>query len=130
MSLVIQTLHRASAPELLNEEWMVIENTGPAPLSSSGWSIEVGRKGQRPHALGTLQPGFLLQPGARMRLVTGTASKKAQGAPPVEEGLPNYHLFLREPVLKAPGLVLHVKLKQHVLASVTFDPDAPHGIAA
>ncbi len=130
MPLVIHTLHAAPSPDLLNEEWIVVENTGPGPLSSAGWSLEVGKKGQRPHALGTLQPGFLLQPGERMRLITGTASKKAQGAPPVEEGMKNYHLFLREHVLKAPGLVLSFKLKQHLVASATFDPNAASGIAA
>jgi hypothetical protein len=130
MPLVIHVLHAAPKPDLLNEEWMIVQNAGPGPLSAAGWTLEVGKKGQRPHPLGTLQPGFLLQPGERMRLITGTASKKAQGVPPIEEGLKNYHLFLREPVLKTPGLVLQFKLKQHLIASVTFDPNAPTGIAA
>jgi hypothetical protein len=130
MSLVFQELHRAEKPELLNEEWMILENTGPGVLSSGGWSIEVGKKGARPSSIGTLQPGFLLQAGEKIRLVTGTASKKAQGTPPPEGGIKSYHLFLREAVLKSPGVVLYVKLKQLELASATFDPEAKSGIAA
>jgi hypothetical protein len=130
MPLVFRALQRAAKPELLNEEWMLLENTGPGVLSANGWSIEVQRGSGRPRALGTLEPGFLLQPGDKVRLVTGTASKKAQGAPPPEEGVKNYHLFLREPILVAKGLVLHVKLKQLEVAHATFDPEAKHGIAA
>ena len=80
MALAIRSLHAASDPALLNEEWIVIENTGTGPVSSLGWSVGVARqKGQRPSLLGTLQPGFVLQAGEKIRLVTGTASKKAQG---------------------------------------------------
>jgi hypothetical protein len=129
MALVFHSLHRAPRPELLNEEWIILENTGPGVLHAGGWSIEVGRKGHRLHALGTLQPGFALQAGERVRIVTGTASKKAQGETPVEEGLKNYHLFLREPILKAAGLLLSIRLKQHELALAQFDPDAERGIA-
>ncbi|MSP59273.1 MAG: hypothetical protein EXR72_02845 [Myxococcales bacterium] len=129
MSLVVRSLHRPEKPELLNEEWIVLENTGPGVLASGGWTIEVGNRGFRPHPLGTLQPGFVMQPGEKVRLITGTASKKAQGTPAVEEGMKNYHLFLREPVLKKAGLVVQVKLKQLTLATVTFDPDAENGIA-
>jgi hypothetical protein len=130
MPLVIRSLHAAPEPELLNEEWIVIENTGPGPLSSNGWAIStVKAKGQRPSSLGTLQPGFVLKPGERMRLVTGTASKKAQGTPPsVEDGLKNYHLFLKAPVLARPGAVVVILLKQLELARATFDPEAPEGV--
>jgi hypothetical protein len=130
MALAFVTLHRAEKPELLNEEWIVLENTGPGLLNSGGWSIEVSRGKGRPRPLGQLKPGFVLQAGEKIRLVTGTASKKAQGAPPVEEGLKNYFLFLREPLLAAKGIVLHVRLNQHELARAQFDPDAKSGIAS
>ncbi len=130
MALVFHTLHRAAKPELLNEEWIVLENTGPGILNAAGWSLEVSRGKGRPRPLGQLKPGFVLQAGEKVRLVTGTASKKAQGTPPAEDGVRNYFLFLREPVLAAPGIVLHVRLNQHELARVTFDPDAPTGTAA
>ena len=130
MALQFQTLHRAAKPELLNEEWLVLENTGPGLLNSAGWSIEVSRGKGRPRPLGQLKPGFILQAGEKVRLITGTASKKAQGTPPAEDGMKNYFLFLREPVLAAPGIVLHVRLNQHELACATFDPDEATGIAA
>jgi hypothetical protein len=129
MPLVFRTLHRAGKPELLNEEWLIVENTGPGPLSSAGWTLAVAAgRGQRPRPLGTMQPGFMIKPGEKVRLVTGTPSKKAQGAPPPEEGVKNYHLFLREAVLARPGQVLSLLLKQAELARATFDPEAPDGI--
>ncbi len=132
MALVIRSLHAASKPELLNEEWIVVENTGPGAMTSAGWSLGVARgKGQRPSLLGALQPGFTLQPGEKIRLVTGTPSKKAQGTPPAaEEGLRNYHLFLKAPILGRPGAVVIFQLKQHELARAVFQPDAPDGVQA
>ena len=131
MPLVIRTLHRAEKPELLNEEWIVVENTGPGPLTSSGWSVSVGKgKGQRPSSLGTLSPGFMIKAGEKVRLVTGTPSKKAQGTPPPEDGVKNYHLFLREPVLSRPGQLLFIQLKQMEIARAVFDPQAPEGVRA
>jgi hypothetical protein len=130
MALVFRSLHRASKPELLNEEWLVLENTGPGPLNAAGWTLAVGAKGQRAHPLGTLQPGFVIRPGEKVRLVTGSPSKKAQGTPPAEEaGLKSYHLFLREPVLQRAGQLLYVQLHQLELARTVFDPEAPDGIA-
>ena len=132
MPLVIRALHAASSPELLNEEWMVIENTGPGVLQSAGWGLQLhGRAGHRPRTLGTLSPGFLLQSGEKMRLITGSPGKKAWGTPPAaEEGLKSYFLFLREPVLSRPGLVVGIALQQMELAHARFAPDQPDGIAA
>lgn len=131
MPLVFRSLHRADKPDLLNEEWIVVENTGPGVLSASGWTLSVARgKGQRSSPLGTLSPGFVIKPGEKVRLVTGTPSKKSQGTPPPEDGMKSYHLFLREPVLSRPGQVLFIQLKQMELARATFDPEAPEGIRA
>jgi hypothetical protein len=131
MALSFLTLKRASKPELLNEEWLIVENSGPGVLNANGWTLEVGKtKAARTRPLGTLKPGFILQPGEKIRLVTGTASKKAQGTPPSDsDGIKNYYLFLREPVLAAPGIVLHIKLNQLEVARATFDPDEKNGIA-
>ena len=130
MPLVIRELHRASNVDALNEEWMVLENTGPAPVTAHGCSLSVAKNAkERPKILGTIDPGFVLRPGDQIRLVTGTASKKAQGTPPTEtERLKNYHLFLKEPMLRGPGNVVRLSLKQLELARGTFKPDAPHGI--
>jgi hypothetical protein len=130
VALVFRTLHPAEKPELLNQEWMIVENTGPGALSAAGWTLAVARqKGQRPHPLGTLQPGFVIKAGERVRLVTGSPSKKAQGTPPADEnGLKSYHLFLREPVLQRPGQLLLIQLNQLELARATFDPAATEGL--
>jgi len=131
MALVFRSLHAAAKPELLNEEWLVLENTGPGMLNAAGWTLAVAAaRGQRPRSLGTLSPGFVVKAGEKVRLVTGSPSKKAQGTPPAdEEGLRSYHLFLREPVLRKAGQVVYVQLKQLELARSTFDPAAPDGIA-
>jgi hypothetical protein len=128
--LVIRELHRASNKDALNEEWMVLENTGPAAVTAQGCSLSVARNAKdRPKVLGTIDPGFVLKPGDKIRLVTGTASRKAEGAPPAEtEQLKNYHLFLKEPVLRGAGSVVRLSLKQLELARGTFKPDAPTGI--
>jgi hypothetical protein len=128
MPLLFRELHKAASPEALNEEWLVLENTGPNPVNAAGCTLTVARNANgRPRPLGTLDPGFILHPNEKIRLVTGTPSKKAQGTPP-EDTLKNYHLFLREPVLAGPGLVVRVALKQMELAKAVFSPKAKDGI--
>jgi hypothetical protein len=129
MALVFCELHRSKSPEALNEEWLVLENTGTNPINAAGCTLTIARNGnQRPRPLGTLDPGFILHPKEKIRLVTGSPSKKAQGTPPDEKELKNYHLFLREPVLAAPGMVVRLALKQLELAKAIFSPDARNGI--
>lgn len=130
MALVFRTLHPASKPELLNEEWIVLENTGPGVLTAAGWTLAVAGPGKRPRALGTLQPGFTMQPGDKVRLVTGTASKKSQGTPPADDGIKSYHLFLKEQVLPRGGLTVTISLKQLEVARAVYDPQAAEGIRA
>ena len=130
MPLVIRELHRAPSSDALNEEWMILENTGTQPVTAHGCSLSVARNAKdRPKILGTIDPGFVLRPGDKIRLITGTGSKKAQGTPPAEtEQLKNYHLFLKEQVLRSPGAVVRLSLKQLELARGTFKPDAPGGV--
>jgi len=128
MALVFRTLHAAPKSELLNEEWMILENTGPGALTAAGWTLSVATGGKRPHPLGTLQPGFTLKAGEKVRLVTGTPSKKSQGSAPPEEGIKSYHLFLKEPVLERAGIVVFVHLKQLEVARAVYDAQAPEGI--
>ena len=47
-----------------------------------------------------------------------------------EDGIRSYHLFLKEPVLKRPGQVVLIQLKQLEVARGVFDPAAPEGIRA
>ena len=131
MALVFRELHQAKSAEKLNEEWLVLENTGPNVVNAQNCTLTVARRAsERPHPLGTLDPGFILQPNEKIRLVTGTPSKKAHGTPPDDKEIKNYHLFLREPVLTTPGLVLRVASKQLELAKVVFAPGKKGGIEA
>ncbi len=130
MPLVIRELHAAKDKAELNQEWLLLENTGPNVVVANGCTLTVARRAQdRPHPLGTLDPGFTLHPNEKIRLVTGTPSKKAQGTPPEEKDVKNYHLFLREPILTAPGLVLRLSLKQMEMAKATYAPDKKDGLA-
>jgi len=131
MALVFRELHKAKSPDLLNEEWLLLENTGPNVVTAHKVDLTVARRPmERPHPLGTLDPGFILQPSQKIRLVTGTPSKKSQGTPPDEKGeIKNYHLFLREPVLTTPGMVVRVSQKQQELAKAIFAPKSKDGIA-
>jgi hypothetical protein len=130
MALVFKTLHKPKNPESLNEEWMVLENTGPNPITAQKCELTVAKTANdRPHPIGTLDPGFVLHPQEKIRLVTGSPAKKAQGDPPAEKEMKNYHLFLREPVLTKPGLVVRLQMKQAELARAVFAPDKKSGIA-
>jgi hypothetical protein len=131
MALIFRELHRAKSPDALNEEWLVLENTGPNPINAQGCALTVARRANdRARPLGTLDPGFILKPNEKIRLVTGTPSKKAQGTPPDDKELRNYHLFLREPVLSGPGIVVRLASKQLELAKAVFAPAADNGIEA
>ncbi|MGZ3427075.1 MAG: hypothetical protein ACXVDD_08460 [Polyangia bacterium] len=130
MALVFRELHKAKSPDKLNEEWLLLENTGPNVVTAQKVDLTVARRASdRPHPLGTLDPGFILQPNQKIRLVTGTPSKKAHGTPPDEkDDIKNYHLFLREPVLKTPGMIVRVSQKQMELAKAIFAPTEKSGI--
>ena len=131
MALVFRELHKPKSPEALNEEWLILENTGPNVVNAHGCTITVAKRAtERPHPIGTLEPGFILQPNEKIRLVSGTPSKKAQGSPPDEKEIRNYHLFLREPVLKSAGLVVRLSIKQQELAKAVYAPAQKDGLAA
>jgi hypothetical protein len=130
MALVFRELHKSSAPDKLNEEWLLLENTGPTVVTAHKVDLTVARRpADRPHPLGTLDPGFILQPNQKIRLVTGTPSKKAHGTPPDEkDDIKNYHLFLKEPVLSKAGIVVRVTQKQMELAKAVYAPAKKTGI--
>lgn len=132
MALEIREIHRAAVREHLNEEWFLVENTGAGPINTAGCTLLLSSKGKkgRGRPIGSLDPGFTIKPGEKVRLVTGSPAKKGQGAPPVEgDGIRNYHLFLREPVLQEAGALVQLSLRQHELCAAVYQPDAPSGIA-
>lgn len=82
--LTFRELHKSNDKELLNEEWLLLENTGPNPVSAAGCALTVARRLQdRARPLGTLDPGFVLKPNEKIRLVTGTPSKKKRARRPM-----------------------------------------------
>src|SRR5687767_11488272 len=107
MRLVIREIHPPRRSDELNDEWFVVENAGDKAFSTSGCSVLVGRGStKRLRAVGTLDPGFTLQPQERVRVVTGSPGKKAHGAVPAAEGeggTRNYHLFQASSLLAGAG---------------------------
>ncbi len=134
MSLVFREIHAAADDNQLNQEWLILENAGTAPFNSSGLSVlvaqpKLGAK-KNPRPLGTLDPGFVLKPGQKIRVITGSPGKKSQGTPPSEsEELKNYHLFLGASLLQGKGTEIRLALRQHEVARATFDPESPSGVA-
>lgn len=130
MPLVFEEVHPAPEVKKVNEEWFVLANNGASAVSTAGLQVVVSRPGKRGSALGQIDPGFVLQPGERILVVTGVPGKKSQGTPPTRDGLRVYHLFQREPLLRGSGTTLRLALNQIDVAKVTYDKDAPTGVAA
>src|SRR3954468_724083 len=91
-ALSIKELHAAPNAEKLNEEWLILENVSANSINVRGCVLTVAENAhRRPHTLGTLDPGFILSPGAQIRVVTGNPSRKNEGAPPAEtDDVKNY----------------------------------------
>jgi hypothetical protein len=130
MPLVFEEVHAAPDPKKVNEEYFVLANTGGSPISTAGLSVIVSKSGQRGSVKGQIDPGFVLQPGEKILVVTGTPGRKAQGEPPTREGLRVYHLFQKEPLLRGSGTILRFTLNQMDVAKVTFDKEAATGVSA
>jgi len=128
MPLVFEEVHAASEPKKVNEEWFVLSNQSAAPVSTSGLAVIVSRPGKRGSIMGHIDPGFMLQPGEKILIVTGIPGKKSQGEPPTREGLRTYHLMQREGLLKGTGTIVRFALNQIDVAKVSFDPKAQNGV--
>lgn len=131
MAIRFVEIHAASDPEQLNTEWLVIENDGKTPFNTRGCGMTVSRKGQSKRSeLGIIDPGFVLQPGERMRLVTGNPGTKAHGDPPAEDEVKNYFLFLPKVILRGgAGTVLTLHLRGLPVGKAEFDPAKDDGVA-
>jgi hypothetical protein len=130
MAIAIREIHAAGKNGPLNEEWFIIENAGETPFSTAGCAIGTGKGSGRLHVVGTLDPGFTIAPGEKVRVVTGNPGKKQHGKPPEADGVKNYHLFQVQPLLTGPGSSVALLLRQHEVARATFDPKAAGGVAA
>jgi len=129
MPLTFEEVHAAPDKKRVNEEWFVICNTGAVPVSTAGLQVIVNVPGKRGSVMGQIDPGFLLQPGERILIVSGIPGKVAQGEPPAREGIRTYHLFQREGLLRGSGTTLRFALNQVDVARVTYDKDAANGVA-
>jgi hypothetical protein len=130
MAIRFVEIKAAENRELLNSEWVILENTGKAPFNTRGCGMTVGRRGSaKKSLLGIIDPGFVLQPGERMRMCTGNPGTQAHGAPPPEDEVKNYFLFLPRTYLAGPGTVLTLVLRGLPVSKAEFDPDQPGGIA-
>jgi len=130
MALVFKEAHAAPDRKKVNEEYFVLENTGPTSISTGGLQVIAARKGKRGSLLGTIDPGFMLQPGEKIVVVSGVPGRKAHGEPPTREGLRTYHLLQREPLLSGDGTVIRLCMNQFEVSRLTYDPTAPGGVAA
>ncbi|MCG8416898.1 MAG: hypothetical protein MJE77_03000 [Proteobacteria bacterium] len=129
MAIRIVEIHAAEKPDALNTEWFIVENNGQRPFSTRNCSLTVSVKGKKKRTqLGTMEPGFTLAPGQKVRVITGNPGRKAHGKAP-EDDVQNYNLFLNASVLRGGGTVLTLALRSLPITKATYDPDAETGIA-
>jgi hypothetical protein len=129
MAIRFVEIKASDNPEALNSEWVILENDGKAPFNTRGCGMTVGRRGSaKKSLLGIIDPGFILLPGARMRMLTGNPGTQAHGPAP-EDGVPNYHLFLPRLYLQGAGTVLTLVLRGLPVSKAEFDPAQPSGVA-
>jgi hypothetical protein len=129
MPLVFEEVHAAPDKKKVNEEYYVLANTGATAVSTAGLQVIVSRPGKRGSVMGQIDPGFVLQPGEKILILSGIPGKQAQGAPPVREGMRTYYLFQREGLLSGNGITLRFAINQVDVARVTYDKGAPNGVA-
>jgi len=128
MAIKFVEVKPAENGEALNTEWVILENAGKSPFNTRGCGMTVGRRGSNKKSLlGIIDPGFVLQPGERMRMCTGNPGTQAHAAPP-DDGVKNYFLFLPKTYVHGAGLVLTLVLRGLPVSKVEYDPAAPHGV--
>jgi hypothetical protein len=129
MPLVFEEVHAAPDSKKVNQECFVLANTGASAVSTAGLQVIVSRAGKRGSVMGQLDPGFVLQPGERILIMSGIPGKQSQGEPPVREGMRTYYLFQREGLLKGNGTTLRFAINQVDVARLTYDKNAANGLA-
>ena len=129
MPLMFKEAHPAPDKKRINEEWFILENSGATSVSTAGLQVIAGKKGKRGSVLGVIDPGFMLQPGEKILVVSGVPGKKSHGDPPEpKEGMRIYHLFQREPLLQGDGTIIRLAMNQLEVARLVHDRAAPGGI--
>jgi len=130
MAIRFVEIKAADNAEALNSEWVIIENDGKTPFNTRGCGMTVGRRGSsKKSLLGIIDPGFILQPGQRMRMCTGNPATQAHGEPPPEDEVKNYFLFLPRAYLSGgAGTVLTLVLRGLPVSKAEYDPAQPGGV--
>lgn len=132
MAIRFVEIHTAADPAELNTEWVVLANDGKAPFNTRGCGMTVSRRGKSGRTeLGIIDPGFVLKPGERVRMLTGSPGATKQGTPPEDgvDGIKNYYLLLPRPYLRGAGTVLTVTFKGAPVCKAEHDPTNPAGVA-
>ena len=129
MPLVFEEAHAAPDKKKVNEEFFVLANQGATAVSTAGLQVIVSRPGKRGSVMGQIDPGFVLQPGEKILILSGIPGKLAQGQPPVREGMRTYYLFQREGLLKGNGTTVRFAINQVDVARVTYDRTSATGVA-
>ncbi|HEY0250792.1 MAG TPA: hypothetical protein VGC41_04665 [Kofleriaceae bacterium] len=129
MAIRFVEIKAAESSELLNTEWVILENDGKTPFNTRGCGMTVGRRGSNKKSLlGVIDPGFVLEPGQKIRMCTGSPGTEKHGTPPEEtDDLKNYFLFLPKPYV-VPGVVLTLVLRGLPVSKGEFDPAGERGI--
>jgi hypothetical protein len=129
MAIRFVEIKAAENADALNTEWVILENDGKTPFNTRGCGMTVGRRGSNKKSmLGIIDPGFVLQPGEKVRMLTGNPGTQAHGTPP-EDAVKNYFLFLPKAYVQG-GVVLTLVLRGLPVSKAEFDPAAPLGIKA
>jgi hypothetical protein len=129
VALVFREAHAAPDKKRINEEWFILENAGASSVNTGGLQVIGGRPGKRGSVLGVIDPGFMLQPGEKILVVSGVPGKKSHGEPPAREGMRTYHLFQRDALLHGKGTLLRLAMNQVEVARLVFDPSTATGVA-
>ena len=136
MALVFREAHAAPDKKRINEEYFILQNDGATAINTARLQVissrvpRPGQKQQRGSLLGIIDPGFMLQPGEKILVVSGVPGKKSHGEPPEREGLRTYHLFQQARLLEGSGTVIKLALNQMEVAKLIFDPATDTGVAA
>jgi hypothetical protein len=129
MAIRFVEIKAAENTDALNSEWVILENAGKTSFNTRGCGMTVGRRGSNKKSLlGIIDPGFVLNPGDRMRMCTGNPSTEKHGPPPAEDTTKNYFLFLPKTYLQGAGTVLTLVLRGLPVSKAEFDPAAPSGV--
>lgn len=128
MAIRFVEIKASENPETLNAEWVILENDGKTAFHTRGCGMTVGKRGSaKKSLLGILDPGFVMNPGDKIRMCTGNPATEAHGAMPAETDVKNYSLFLPRTYVKA-GVVLTLVLRGLSVAKAEYDATAANGL--